>query len=396
MNAISSSDEVPVTDPVETHGASQSADTVIPDRIPHNAEYWLAINRLRGVGHVTSLKLLREYQSPQTAWQHSDADWCAAGAVRTSFSSMHDRSEALDWAKEQVDQLEKSSWMMAVIGDAIYPQSVAMMDVPPPFLFLLGTLPPPPAIGVVGARQVTGYGERVTRLIVSELAAAGVAIVSGFARGIDSVAHTAALDAGGLTVAVWGCGPDIIYPSEHKKLAERISAQGAIITEFPFGTPPEGRNFPIRNQLIAALSDGVLVTQARHRSGALLTAQNALDQGKTVYAIPAEIGRDQFVGTHELLKQGARIVTGADDILSDFQLGRVSTTTSAPVSKPIPSLTEIEHTVYDAVGSSPCPIDRLSVSLGLSAGECASILAMLEMKGIVIRSAGGHICRVDR
>jgi DNA processing protein len=358
-------------------------------RVPPEAEYWLALSRLPGVGRLTYLKLLKTYESPRAALALSDEDWRRDGTVHKSFDSSAHREQALNWAHDQVESLKKSEWSLIVLGDPRFPQPLMTLHHPPPFLFTWGTAVKTPALAVVGARQMTDYGVRMTREIVSDLAAAGVTIVSGFASGIDTVAHKAALDAGGMTVAVWGSGPDILYPSENKDLAPRIAAHGMILTEFPFGSPPEAHHFPIRNRLIAGLADGVLVTQARQRSGALLTAGHALEQGKNVYAVPAEVGNPQYVGSNELLKSGARLVTEADDILSDFHLVPVSRT-GAP-ALPLPPLSDVERRVYEGLGGSPCHIDRLAVSLGMSAGECASVVVSLELKGLIKQAAGGFI-----
>lgn len=360
-------------------------------RVPPEAEYWLALSRLPGVGRLTYLKLLKTYESPRAAFAQSDEDWRRDGTVRKNFDSSSHRERALSWAHDQVETLTKSAWSLIVIGDPRFPQPLMALRHPPPFLFTWGTAVKTPALAVVGARQMTDYGVRVTRDIVSDLAAAGVTIVSGFASGIDTVAHKAALDAGGMTVAVWGSGPDIMYPSENKDLAARIAAHGMILTEFPFGSPPEAHHFPIRNRLIAGLAEGVLVTQARRRSGALLTAYYALEQGKNVYAVPAEVGNLQYVGSNKLLKEGAHLVTEADDILANFHLASVSRT-EAPVL-PLPPLTDVERRLYEGLGGSPCHIDRLSVSLGMSAGECAGVVVSLELKGLIRQAAGGFISR---
>jgi DNA processing protein len=269
---------------------------------------------------------------------------------------------------------------------------------PPPYLFVLGEIPDPPALAIVGSRKVTEYGARVTRELAEDLAAAGLTIVSGFARGIDTIAHKAAIAVGGKTIAVWGTGPDEVYPEENKDLVDEIVGHGCIITEFPFGLAPDAANFPVRNRLIAGLSDGVLVAQARRKSGALLTAEHALEQGKEIFAIPGEIGLESFVGTHSLLKQGARIVTCAEDILSVFQMAGKPRADCESVphpmpNAPLPPLNEIERRVYDGLGTTACHIDRLSVSLRLSVGETARILTMLELKGLVTKQAGNLITR---
>ncbi len=372
-----------------------SGESVPAAQIPGDAEYWLALARLPGVGRKTFLNLIQAYKCPKAAWDHSDRDWQQAKLLRGGISTVSHRGEALAWAVRQIERLTASDWRLLVYGGMGYPRALATLAYPPPFLFTAGQLPPQPAIAIVGSRQCTEYGINVARQIASELAAAGVLIVSGFARGIDTAAHTAAVEAGGATVAVWGCGPDTIYPHENKSLVPRILECGGIVTEFPFGTAPEPQNFPVRNRLIAGLSAGVLVAQARQKSGALLTAQHALEQGKEVYAVPGEIGRPQSAGTNELIKQGARIVTDAGDILTDLGLRATRHSAAAAMpSRPLPPLTPLEHQVWDGLGCSACHIDRLAVSLKRSAAECAAVLLSLELKGIVRQAAGNMFSRV--
>ena len=364
------------------------------DRIPSDAEYWLALTRLPGIGRVTALRLVQAYHTPREALRASDNEWRAAKLIREGTSTSSHRSKALAWAKDQLDLLVKSPWSMRVYGAANYPTGLSVLTHPSLFLFVQGTIPDAPTIAIVGSRRSTDYGLQVTRDLAADLATAGVTVVSGFARGVDTAAHTATIDANGATVAVWGCGPDIVYPAENKPLIPRLLERGGLVTEFPFGTPPEPQNFPVRNRLIAGLASGVLVTQAQGRSGALLTAQQALDQGKDVYAVPGEIGRAQSVGTNELIKSGAKMVTSAADILAD--LGLVAPASPFGIAaQPVvlPSMTPIEARVRDGIGSSPCHVDRIAVSLSLSAAECAAVLVSLELKGIVKQRAGQFYTR---
>lgn len=367
-------------------------------RVPADAEYWLALSRLPGVGRATFLRIIEKFQSPREAWFHADSEWNDAEVSRSKLDTHTHRGEALEWSKKQIEQLQQSRWSMVVYGGANFPTCLSTLRYPPPYLFVLGDFPEPPSLAIVGSRKVTEYGARVTREIAEDLAAAGLTIVSGFARGIDTIAHKAAIAMNGKTIAVWGTGPDEVYPEENKELVEEVAANGCIVTEFPFGLAPDAANFPVRNRLIAGLSDGVLVAQARRKSGALLTAEHALEQGKEIFAIPGEIGQESFVGTHGLLKQGARIVTCADDILNVFQMARSPRASrdserAATPAMPMPPMNEIERRVYDGLGTTACHIDRLAVSLRLSVGETARVLTMLELKGLVTKQAGNLIAR---
>ncbi len=383
-------------------GLATSGDTTLGEsvvgesreRIPPDAELWLALSRLPGVGRRSYMKLIEAYGTPRIAWEHSDHDWIGAGLVRSGIETGVHRQKALAWGEKQVGLLTASQWTLAVFGGAYYPAALTSLHTPPPYLFFRGQIPEQPSIAIVGSRQSTDYGMRTAKDMASHLAAAGVLIVSGFARGIDTAAHVGALDAGGATLAVWGCGPDFVYPSENKPLIPKVIDQGGVVTEFPFGTPPEPQNFPVRNRLIAGLSAGVLVVQARERSGALLTAHHALEQGKDVYAIPGEIGQPHAAGVNELIKQGAKMVTCVDDILSELGL-RSSSLSAVPsrIARPLPAMTEMEARVFAGLGGSACHIDRLAVSLNLSAAECAAVLLTLELKGAVRQSAGNMFSR---
>lgn len=366
-----------------------------PGRIPEHAEYWLAIPRLPGIGRATFLRLLEAYQAPLAAWTAPDAEWRDARVIRPSVATDAHREAALRWAQEQINLLRESEWSLIVYGGMGYPPALAALQDPPPYLFVRGTIPDQPMIAIVGSRKSTAYGITATEQIASDLAVHGVCIVSGFARGIDTAAHKAAIHAGGTTVAVWGCGPDIIYPRENKSLVAAVAEHGAIITEFPFGAAPEARNFPVRNRVIAGLSTGVLVAQAQSRSGALLTAHHALEQGKEVYAIPGEIGRAHSEGANELLKSGAKLVTSSEDILADLGI-RASTKRTArrhDHAVPMPPLTPVEARLLEGLGGSPCHLDRLAVSLNMSAAECAAVLVTLQLKGVVKQEAGNMFSR---
>ncbi len=364
-------------------------------RVPEHAEYWLALPRLPGIGRTTFLRLLEAYQTPQAAWTVTDAGWREAKLIRAGVETDTHRAVALTWATKQVAQLKDSEWSLVVYGGDHYPAALAALHDPPPYLFVRGQIPDQPMVAIVGSRQSTAYGITATEQIASDLAAHGVCIVSGFARGIDTAAHKAALDAGGTTVAVWGCGPDVVYPRENKLLVAAVARQGAIVTEFAFGAPPEARNFPVRNRVIAGLSSGVLVAQAQSRSGALLTAQHALEQGKDVYAIPGEIGRAHSAGANALLKSGAKLVTSAEDILADLGIRAASmrSTTRSQRAVPMPQLTPVEARLWEGLGGSPCHLDRLAVSLKMSAAECAAVLVTLQLKGVVKQEAGNMFSR---
>jgi DNA processing protein len=223
----------------------------------------------------------------------------------------------------------------------------------------------------------------VTYQLASELAAQRVTIVSGLALGIDAEAHRGALDVGGRTVAVLGCGLDTIYPPEHRKLAAEIVQQGALISSFPLGTPPEAHNFPPRNRIISGLSLGVVVTEAGDKSGALLTAECAAEQGRDVFAVPGNITAQGSTGTNRLIQDGAHPVLGAQDVLDELELARVTDYVEARQS--LPSVNDVERILLEHLSGEPLHVDEICRSAGMPVAQVSSTLAMLEIKGMVRR-----------
>jgi DNA processing protein len=251
------------------------------------------------------------------------------------------------------------------------------------------------AIAIVGARHATAYGETVAHELAGELSRRGLTIVSGLARGIDAAAHRGALEAGGRTLAVLGSGLDQIYPPEHGGLAGEAAAQGALLSEFPLGTPPLRLHFPRRNRIISGLSLGVIVVEAGVGSGALITAHHALEQGREVFAVPGRVHARYSEGCNRLIKAGAKLVETWEDVLSELvpHLRRRSPRRAA--SPPPPVLTAAEQQVFDILAGGPLHIDALIVQAGLPGGRVASALVGLEMKGLVRQLSGKVFERHD-
>jgi DNA processing protein len=271
--------------------------------------------------------------------------------------------------------------------DPSYPPLLAQTAHPPFLLYVRGTLTDNDrwALAVVGTRQASTYGKDVTRKLVTGLVAAGVTIVSGLALGIDAVAHNAALAAGGRTLAVLGSGVDQIYPQSNYQLGSTIPQQGALVSEYAIGTLPTATNFPPRNRLISGLSLGVLVVEAAPKSGALITAQFAGEQGRDVFAVPGNIFSPRSEGTHRLLKDGAMLVTCVDDILDALNLQ--SAVVQQEMSAIMPE-TPTEAALLALVEDEPQHIDELRRQSGLNMPEVSSTLALLELKGLVRQVAG--------
>ena len=271
-------------------------------------------------------------------------------------------------------------------ADPDYPARLRQIDAAPPVLYLLGALTPADdwAIGVVGTRQVTTYGRQVADQLAADLARRHVTVVSGLARGVDTLAHKAALAAGGRTIAVLGSGLDQIYPPENRVLVEGMiaSGQGVVISEYPLGTKPDAANFPPRNRIISGLSAGVLIVEAGQSSGALITQRFALEQGREIFAVPGSIFNPQSQGTNALLKQGAKCVTCVEDILEELQMGMVAEYTQAVLALP-EDPTERTLLALLQRDAEPQHIDTLARGSGLPVHTVSSTLTLMELKGLV-------------
>lgn len=275
-------------------------------------------------------------------------------------------------------------------GDSGYPELLRAIADPPERLYVRGTIPSGPMIAIVGSRRATPYGLRVAERLARELAACGVAVVSGLARGVDAAAHRGAIAAGGLTVAVLAGGLDRIYPPEHASLAEEVARQGALITEARDGTAPLPGRFPVRNRIISGLSRGLVVVEAAERSGALITARMALEQGREVLAVPGSIENPLTAGTHGLIRDGARLVHGIEDLLDEFPdlalaYARAPARTRARSGPQEPELAAVWE-LLDWV--EPRHHDELAALLGLEVQEVSRRLTLLEMGNYIIGDCG--------
>jgi DNA processing protein len=275
-------------------------------------------------------------------------------------------------------------WRWITPGDQAYPALLPEISDPPLGLFVRGLLAPGPVIAIVGSRQATAYGRQVARLLAEELGRAGVVVASGMARGVDAAAHRGVLEAGGVTVAVWGTGPDRVYPSEHRGLAEEIANAGALVTEYPPGTPPRRHHFPERNRVLAGLAEAVVVVEARARSGALITARQAVDEGREVLAVPGSILSELSIGPNALLRLGARPLVSPADALDALGI-------SPP--PPPPSSRELLTAELPLAPGEEMTADELARRSGREVHELQADLLQLELEGLIERGADGRYCR---
>jgi DNA processing protein len=277
------------------------------------------------------------------------------------------------------------------LKDEEYPKRLKDIYDPPALLYVRGALKKEDefAISIVGSRKTTPYGRWFTEKVSQELARHGLTIVSGMARGIDSLAHWGAISGGGRTIAVLGCGVDVIYPSENRNLFAKMIDRGAILSEFPMGSPPEGGHFPRRNRIISGLSLGVVVVQASEKSGSLITAGYALEQGREVFAVPGNVGTESSRGTHRLIKEGAKLVESSEDILEEIlPQWRGGRETTPKVEIPRPDLTEEEKVLYELLSETPLHIDVMIRESRMDPGKVSSLLLNLELKGMISQWPG--------
>jgi DNA processing protein len=352
-------------------------------------EYWLGFNIVPGIGPARLQKLLDFFGDAETAWRAAPLELARAGLDRKSLESLLATRDKLDLESEK-HRVEDAGVQLLTLLDEGYPRLLRQISLPPPLLYVKGSLLPEDdwAVAVVGTRHLKAYGKEVTRYLAGDLARNRLTIVSGLALGIDSEAHRAALEAGGRTVAVLGSGIDVTYPYENAGLARDIVACGALITEYPLGTKPDRRNFPPRNRIISGLALGTLVTQAGEGSGALITAYYALDQGREVFAVPGSILDRGCSGTNRLIQQGeAKLVVRAQDVLEELNLTMVSQ--QAEVRAVVPE-NEIEALLFRHLSEEPLHVDELGRASGLPISQVSGTLALMELKGLVRQTGAMH------
>jgi DNA processing protein len=378
---------------------------------------WLRLQLTPGVGNGAARKLLAAFGLPQQIFDQSAA---ALGQVvsdtqRTALQSQPPQWPALldttwDWL-----QAEPTSRRVLALGDDCYPASLLNMEDPPLLLYAMGTpqawLPgglahsTPRSVAIVGSRNPTAQGTLNARHFAHALAQSGLTVVSGLALGVDGAAHEGALDGAPpnqlATIAVVGTGLDRVYPRQHRELAHRIAQRGVLISEYPLGTPPLSANFPRRNRIIAGLSQATLVVEAALQSGSLITARLALEQGKDVFAIPGSIHATQAKGCHALIKQGAKLVESAQDILEEWLPGNFSVHTNSGTvalsdAEPMPADDTPAGSLLAAMGFDPIGLDALLARTGLPIANLQAQLMALEIDGQVARLPGGLFQRLAR
>jgi len=361
-------------------------------------KYWMALKSIAGIGNVLFPALLERFGSAPAVFDASVSDLKEVEGVSKETALAIVDFKDWDKVKAELELIKKYHFNIVTYHDDLYPQQLLNIYDRPPYIYVGGKLMKEDInIAIVGSRAASTYGKYTTERISRELALQGITVVSGMARGIDSAAHRGAITAHGRTIAILGSGLDVIYPPENKSLFADILQTGAVISEFPLGTPPRPSNFPARNRIISGMSYGVVIVEAGEKSGSLITARLALEQGREVFAVPGSIDSSGSRGTHKLIKQGAKLIENTDDILEEI-LPQIERTTplQTPSVSPFPEINEerfksssaVEQKILSLMSPKRIHIDDLISFSGLTSGDVLRTVTTLELKGMIQQYPG--------
>ncbi len=350
--------------------------------------YWIALSLIDDIGPVISKKLIEIFGEPEKIFNASRDDLLSIEGI--GIKRVESIKSFSKWkiAEDIIRETESLGIRIITLNDPQYPEHLKTIPDPPPVIYIKGEPVSNDryALGIVGTRRPTNYGRYVAERLAEEISLLGITVVSGLARGIDTVSHLSSLKAGSRSIGVFASGLDIIYPPDNKRLVEKIIDNGYVLSEFPPGTPPEKENFPRRNRLISGLSLGVVVIEAPLESGALITAHYAVEQGREVFAVPGNINSRNSEGTNNLLKQGAKVVTSVDDIINELSShlrGFIRKDKQSSLE-----INDIEKDIINVLSYEPAHVDDIARSSKKSVSETLSILLQLELKGIVKQMEG--------
>jgi DNA processing protein len=362
-------------------------------------EACIALNMLPTVGPVRLRKLLQVFQEPQQILAARRADLRKVEGIGNEVAEQISNWESIVDLAAELKRVREFGASVITQESPQYPKPLREIHAPPIVLYVWGELRERDnhAIGIIGARRTTYYGSESAKKLAYQLAYAGLTVISGLARGIDTAAHQGALAAKGRTIAVIGSGLAELYPTENRALAEKIrDGNGAIVSEFSMEIEPDRQTFPMRNRIISGWSHGILVVEAGLNSGALITAAQALEQGRSVYAVPGHINAPSAMGSNRLIQQGAKLVMDASDILDDLQILLPETKPSPEAAaRPLPPLSEDERRVYQAIDTAETPIDTIAAKCALPSGAVSSTLLSLELKRLVKQLPGKYFVKLS-
>lgn len=342
-------------------------------------KYWIGFSLVKGVGSVRLAKLMESFGDLHSAWNAKLPELVNAGVSKKVIENLEIVKKTID-LDDYINSMEKKRIKVVFSDSPNYPRNLSNIEQNPPVLYYKGTLieEDDRSIGIVGTRKLTYYGKQVTEELATRLAQNDVTVVSGLARGVDAIAHQAAVRAKGRTIAVMGSGVDVIYPPEHHHLARQIEENGAILSDYPPGTQPERGNFPPRNRIISGLSSAVVVVEAGAKSGALITADFAADQGREVFAVPGTIYSPQSAGTNGLISNGANVYQGVADIFELLNLKNIASTQGN-----VHHFDGLELALMEQIGNDPIHIDDICSNSGISVDKAMALLTILELNGYI-------------
>jgi len=359
-----------------------------------SALYWIGLSSIPGVGRVTFRKLVKHFASPERVLKAERSELADVEGLPGKVIEGIRSCSWLEYAEQQLKYAREAGAWIILADSGQFPAVLNATPDPPLFLYGRGDLRQDDCIAIVGTRKPTFYGLAVTKRISAELAASGLTVVSGMARGIDTQAHRGALEARGRTIAVLGCGIDVVYPPENRGLMQDISRSGAVITENAMGTQPEAGYFPARNRIISGLSRGTVIVEATQDSGSLITADYTREQGRQLFAVPGNVGSPASRGANSLIKQGALLIESSDDILR--ALGRNSPAIPAKTpAREAPACGSDEEQAFRCITGEPKHIDRILSETRMTAGILGGVLITLELKGLVKQLPGKFFVRED-
>lgn len=362
-----------------------------------NLKEWVWLANLKGIITRKKIELLQMFKSPRQVFEADEIALAQTGILSKDNITAIVSKQAKDSAESVMQELEAKHIDVVTLEDDSYPYLLKNICDPPVCLYVKGKLlPEEPMVAVVGSRKASGYGLSSAKKISAELSGYNICVISGMARGIDTAAHQGALSMGGRTIAVFGCGLDIVYPPENKKLMERILEKGVVLSEYPPGVQPAPHHFPIRNRIVSGMSVGVLVVEASEKSGSLITAQLALEQGRDVYALPGNVISINSKGTNKLIQDGAKLVTSVQDIVEEIYWFRnfedkpvLDLDSYREKKKFLAGLEQDEKNVYETLSVEALQIDEIQKKLSLDMPVLHRVLLSLEMKGLIRRESGG-------
>jgi len=363
---------------------------------------WFFLKSVPGIGNHTFKRLFDHFSSPDLVLQSDYNELLQVEGMTRRLASAIKKHKLPDLVRRELDNTIQRGYRIITMSDAEYPPLLLQIPDPPPFLYVYGSLNTSTrCIAVVGSRNATSYGVSTTIRLCSDLASRKITVVSGMAIGIDTAAHEGALIGGGKTIAVLGSGFEKVYPAQNLKLFHKIAENGAVITEFPLNTKPDAHNFPLRNRVISGICLGTVIVEATKKSGSLITARLAAEQNREVFAVPGSIQSFKSTGTHTLIKQGAKLVEHAQDIIEELPpamqaYAGENNEDKNKITETIDPLSPDESIVFDALGPYPLHIDDLVHKISVEPGKLLSTLLKLELKGVVLQSPGKYFTKSEK